>query len=592
MASKKQSQYDIFISYRHDGGFETAKMVQEKLKSLGYRVFLDFEELRTGKFNEKLYEVIMECKDFVVIMSPGGLDRCQYPDDWLRLEVMHALENKRNIIPIMLRNFTWPDTMPSGMEELKFMNGLSASDEFFDAYIKRLVSYMKSSPSILRKFKRLWVILVVFVTVITSFVFFYSRYESQRQLEQVSNAVIGDMGLKMARLNAELDGVTEASKKWAAFYHLMIMPGDETYKSQEKLSFIQYITYREEQLQHVDYRSPLTDHYLKVLSGSKIPLEDVQAFYSTANHLFFEEVAGYYSSLKSFANMPVQGWSAQTIEMMFLRERMVALNGEVLYYNILELLSDMPEASRQVYNRFSSQLTHFPSTPKMGKEEARSAAEKSMNMYQQALNEYAALTGQANKEVKELEKDVESLALKKQKVDVLKEELATVDLRLSQSKANLLKKCQPVPDDDEWMIWGKMSRLLSAKMNKHALEVLTAFEKKMKSKGENVYVYTKAVKLFIDKNLWHDYDGGMVAIGFENDQPHSCMKPGDIVVKVNGKTCNNLKSMNALRKEFGKNAPVTVLRLTSSGSFETVILTFHENDPRAAYLDLLASDDN
>lgn len=584
--------YDIFISYRREGGFESAKMVQEKLKSLGYRVFLDFEDLRTGKFNEKLYSVIAECSDFVVIMSPGCLDRCQQDDDWLRLEVVHALQNKRNIIPIMLRNFAWPETMPAGMEELKFMNGLSASDEFFDAFIKRLVSFLKSRPCIIRKFKRLWVIFAIAIAAITSFVFFYSRYESKQQLEQVSNAVIGDIGLKMTRLNVELDGIAEASKKWASFYQMMIMPGDETYKTQEQESFNQFINYREQQLQNVDYNSPLTDHYLTVLSKSKVPLQDVQAFYTTAYKLFFDEAASYYSSLTSFANMPVQGWSVQTGEMMFLRERMVYLNGEVLYYNILELVADMPESSRQVYNRFSAQLTRFPSTGKMGKDEARSAAEKSMNMYQQTLNQFAALTGQAEKDVKELEKDVERLALKQQKVDLLKEEVATVESRLDQSKANLLKKCQPMPEDDEWMIWGKMLRLLSVKMNKEALDVLEVFENKMKSQGENVEVYTKQVRLFIDKFLWQDYNGGTVVIGFENDKPHSCLKIGDIAVKVNGKTFKNLSGMSALRKEYGKTAPVTILRISANGSLESVVLNFREDDPRVAYLDLMESEDN
>jgi hypothetical protein len=579
--------YDIFLSYRREGGFETAKMVQEKLKSLGYRVFLDFEDLRTGKFNEKLYSVIAECKDFMVVMSPGCLDRCEKADDWLRLEVVHAIENKRNIIPILLRNFKWPDTMPAGMEELKYMHGLSASDEFFDAFIKRLVSYLKSSPSIIRKFKRLWVILAISIAAISSFVFFYGRYESQRQLEQVSNAVIGDIGLKMTRLNAELDGVAEVSKKWMAFYQLMVMPGDTVYKTQARLAFIQLINYREQQLQNIDYQSPLTDHYLNVLTKSKVPLEDVQAFYTTAYRLFFDEAAGYYASLKSFANMPVQGWSLQTGEMMLLRERMLYYNGETLYYNILELIADMPESSVQVYHRFSAQLTHFPSTPKMGKDAARAAAEKSLNMYQKALNEYAALTGQANKDVKELEKDVERLALKQQKVDLLKEEVKTVESRLDQSKANLLKKCQPVPDDDEWMIWGKMLRLLSVKMNKEALEILKAFEIKMKSKGETVEVYTKPIELFIANHLWKEYNGGAVVIGFEDDKPHSCLKIGDIAVKVNGEKFENVSGMSALRKKFGKTTPVTILRMTARGNLEILVVNYKDGDPRVAFLDLM-----
>jgi hypothetical protein len=182
--------YDIFISYRREGGFETAKMVQEKLKSLGYKVFLDFEDLRFGKFNEQLYTVISECKDFVVIMSPGCLDRCQNTDDLLRLEVLHAIKNKRNIIPIMMHKFSWPDTMPAGMEELKFMNVLSPNNEIFDVFIERLVSYLKSKKSFIRKIKRLWFVLAVIIVVVLFFIFYNSKYEFQGQLKQYTTSEI------------------------------------------------------------------------------------------------------------------------------------------------------------------------------------------------------------------------------------------------------------------------------------------------------------------------------------------------------------------------------------------------------------------
>ena len=63
--------YDIFISYRRDGGDTLAQLVYDRLTDRGYKVFLDVESLRSGKFNEKLLEVIDQCKDVVVILPPG-----------------------------------------------------------------------------------------------------------------------------------------------------------------------------------------------------------------------------------------------------------------------------------------------------------------------------------------------------------------------------------------------------------------------------------------------------------------------------------------------------------------------------------------
>ena len=59
----KTMKYDIFISYRRDGGDTLAQLIYDRLTDRGYSVFLDIESLRSGKFNEKLFSVIDECRD-------------------------------------------------------------------------------------------------------------------------------------------------------------------------------------------------------------------------------------------------------------------------------------------------------------------------------------------------------------------------------------------------------------------------------------------------------------------------------------------------------------------------------------------------
>ena len=77
------------------------------------------EALRSGKFNEQLFGVIDNCKDFLVVLPPNALERCVNEDDWVRLEVCRAMANKKNIVPVMLSGFDWPNPMPVGMEQLK-----------------------------------------------------------------------------------------------------------------------------------------------------------------------------------------------------------------------------------------------------------------------------------------------------------------------------------------------------------------------------------------------------------------------------------------------------------------------------------------
>ena len=83
-------KYDIFISYRRNGGETMAYLLKEKLKQMGFTVFYDVESLRSGIFNDKLYEVIENCRDIILILSENGLDRCINKDDWVRKEIVHG----------------------------------------------------------------------------------------------------------------------------------------------------------------------------------------------------------------------------------------------------------------------------------------------------------------------------------------------------------------------------------------------------------------------------------------------------------------------------------------------------------------------
>ena len=160
-------KYDVFVSYRRSDAF-TANLVAEKLRNLGYSVFFDVETLRSGNFNVQLYDVIQNCKDFVLVLPPNALDRCISEEDWIRKEVCHAIECKKNIIPVLLRGFDWPEPMPTGMEQLKFLQAINATDaEYFDMSIKKLSTYLKSKPSVKRKFvKMIYTIVLSIIAII------------------------------------------------------------------------------------------------------------------------------------------------------------------------------------------------------------------------------------------------------------------------------------------------------------------------------------------------------------------------------------------------------------------------------------------
>lgn len=111
-------KYDIFISYRREGGAQYARILQLMLIQRGYKVFLDYDELTDGVFSEKIIAAIKEAPVFMLVLSKGAMARCANEGDWVRREMTAAIEQHKHIVPVNPDNGFdgFPDSMP---EELK-----------------------------------------------------------------------------------------------------------------------------------------------------------------------------------------------------------------------------------------------------------------------------------------------------------------------------------------------------------------------------------------------------------------------------------------------------------------------------------------
>lgn len=142
---KKDTTYDIFISYRRKGGEFLAHSLYDKLCSDHYSVFLDTESLHSGKFNAQLLQVIDQCTYVIVILSPHALDRSlKNEDDWVRKEIAYALEKSKTIIPLFLEDFELPEQLPHDISELKNYHGLKVRGDYLDAFYEKLKKILDS----------------------------------------------------------------------------------------------------------------------------------------------------------------------------------------------------------------------------------------------------------------------------------------------------------------------------------------------------------------------------------------------------------------------------------------------------------------
>lgn len=111
--------YDIFISYRRQGGADKARPVKSELENRKYRVFLDYDELKDGVFDERIMKAIEDAPVFLMILSAHSLDRCKNEDDWVRKEIEYALEMDRHIVPVNPnQEFNgFPEDIPESVKE-------------------------------------------------------------------------------------------------------------------------------------------------------------------------------------------------------------------------------------------------------------------------------------------------------------------------------------------------------------------------------------------------------------------------------------------------------------------------------------------
>ena len=143
--------YDVFISYRRDGGFETAKHLNDLLVRDGYSVSFDIDTLREGNFDHTLLERIEQCSDFLLIVNKDAfarmLDLDSHPEeDWLRRELAYALQLRKNIIPVLLAGASFPNLLPDDVKEVRSKNGPKYSKDYFDTFYAKLKGFMHALP--------------------------------------------------------------------------------------------------------------------------------------------------------------------------------------------------------------------------------------------------------------------------------------------------------------------------------------------------------------------------------------------------------------------------------------------------------------
>ena len=140
----------VFISYRRTN-LPWALNIYQYLTYHKYDAFFDYESIDSGDFEQVIIGNIKARAHFLVLLTPSALERCVNPDDWLRREIETALDEKRNIIPLFLENFSFSGpsivkSLSGKLAQLKNYNGLNVHTDYFHEAMERLCTRFLDVP--------------------------------------------------------------------------------------------------------------------------------------------------------------------------------------------------------------------------------------------------------------------------------------------------------------------------------------------------------------------------------------------------------------------------------------------------------------
>lgn len=608
--------YDVFISYRRNGGEHTAKIIRDRLCELGYEVFYDVESLRSGNFNEKLYSVIDECKDFVLILSPGALDRCVNEDDWVRKEVEHAISKNKNIVPVMLRDFSFGCPLPKSMESLPYLNAIEANSQFFDAFIEKLQQFLKSRPSLMQRLRanvllRKTIPLIIAIAVVLGVVIgiktwydsSHSLYPGTKEEVNLLKEVVYTVATDLTKL--DIIAGAEENAYDAALRYLKSETKDEEVLRRELGISKDSITDIDES------KNDSWSDLLKRLYDTPYDVADINAM-SDAVATYKEDGIDNIEYIEYILSPEALHTNEEKLQIV---ECYKAINREymkIYAYGTNELFLHITDrdALSELFEIILPELVNIPLSEAgwlNSKSSIESATDEAFNNIESLTMKIASIVGNANVDLNE-EKNALKINEKKdltpdKSVDKMaaeyyaavervseKEEKKQVMLdEIEEGKKRIREMCQPLQTDDADTLWVKMTHLLYLEYYEDANVCIDMFAQKTTDTYSSVYIpvlrkYAQRVKTSGEK-------GGIMVVDYEfPDSDENVLRVGDIIVSFNGKSCMNGEEYSQYKDALSSDTyKVGVLRVNSSGELKETSLTLQSAGPRVYMYNIMYS---
>ena len=186
----------IFISYRRSDSSGYVGRIAEKLRKNFRRrhVFRDLSTLVPGdKFPDAIRKALQESSVLLAIVGPewlqtkdeNGQARLSKPEDFVRLEILTALEQRLRVIPVLVGNAGMPKAheLPKDLQEFADCHAFELSDLRWEYDLGRLVAAIRPIVDPWFRIRRISLALMAMIVIVVGVI--ETRYILQnRQIEQ------------------------------------------------------------------------------------------------------------------------------------------------------------------------------------------------------------------------------------------------------------------------------------------------------------------------------------------------------------------------------------------------------------------------
>ncbi len=604
----KSQTYDIFISYRREGGESAAQMIYDRLTESGYHVFLDRESLNSGDFDTKIYSVIDDCKDFLLILSPDALDRCQHSDDWVRREAEYALLKNKNIIPVIMKGFSFPEILPSSISALPSKNGVELNYEFLEAFLEKLEGFLKSSPDLFHSIRKnrllkkslplflaLLAVMVIGIIGKLAYTYINSNYPFTAAQKNLTEEYLKYIDYNLVDINLMAGILTEAYDRCSYYYQ------ESSDESQKILTSLDTAIY---ELTQIDTSAnSMTPELKEKLKDSPFDLADAEALHNyveicaadgIGNLQFIKKVIG--------GELAVSDYDASRIvncyREFYNQELLVvsyALNENLLPVTDKETLSEFKSVSLPLFVNLPIQSMQWSDS----KDELQAAQNSCNETMQQLTTELASITGTMNMETSKEEEEYVQLLMElgltreealesvldfsdaANRLTIKKTELEKEQQELEELKAEMRRKFAPSSEDSVDLLWGKMLRFLNVNMYDEALNCLDYVREVQRDVDEYSPIYTAACASFIKNISKTGINYGLMITGYDPDNVNPYYEIGDVIISYNGSVVHNKTEYDAA-KQGGPaegTVKVVVMRLNDDDTWKQLTMDIPADAP-------------